>query len=287
MVKTCTQCKTEKALSEFWNDPSQSSGKSCKCKACKQEYKRNRRRSLKEYWSTHNNPAGSVQECSKCKIEKDLSEFHVDRGATAGRRLQCKPCHLEDARSRYCPRPKRPFIFLTSKVCTQCKLDKPMEDFSICNQPHKSGRGGRKSRCKTCARNRRASPEGRAYVNAYYKQRTATDPVFAFWRRARLRLWHFLRGHGKSATTQAYVGCTPEQLRIHLISTLSKLPKAERSLPFNEYHIDHIVPVSAFSVTEAHVAMNWQNLRLLTPARNLKKSNKITEPQTFLPLSTS
>ena len=44
------------------------------------------------------------------------------------------------------------------------------------------------------------------------------------------------------------------------------------------WHIDHVLPISSFNLLdeeELHKAMNWINIRPLSPFKNIKKSNKI------------
>lgn len=39
--------------------------------------------------------------CYRCKVEKDLSEFHIDRKNKDGRRSYCKPCAIANSTEWY------------------------------------------------------------------------------------------------------------------------------------------------------------------------------------------
>ena len=44
------------------------------------------------------------------------------------------------------------------------------------------------------------------------------------------------------------------------------------------WHHDHVLPISSFNLLdeeELHKAMNWINIRPLSPLKNIQKSNKI------------
>lgn len=79
-------------------------------------------------------------------------------------------------------------------------------------------------------------------------------------------------------------GCTPLQLRQHIESQFVKGMTWENQ---GRWHIDHIMPCSAFDLTkpdQVKVCFNWQNLRPIWAKKNLSKGKKITHPQLPLPI---
>ena len=137
----------------------------------------------------------------------------------------------------------------------------------------------------------RATPEYQRLVrkrgNEYIKRRYAEEPEFALAFKLRARVYQAIKASGasKSGRTEELVGCSIEFLRQHIERQFKG--KMSWDNP-GSYHIDHIVPVSSFDLTDIQqqrVAFNWQNMRPLTPKKNLSKGAKLTEPQLHLPLT--
>jgi len=88
----------------------------------------------------------------------------------------------------------------------------------------------------------------------------------------------------KTEPSRACLGCTPEFFKKYLESQF--LPGMTWD-NFGKWHMDHIVPLSAFDLTDSNemrVACNWTNIRPLWAKANLRKSSKLTHPQMSLPL---
>jgi hypothetical protein len=99
----------------------------------------------------------------------------------------------------------------------------------------------------------------------------------------RRRLRDFLRA--ASSRISLDFGCTPKQLRAHIERQFARGMSWDT---YGQWHIDHIVPCSAFDLTiSEHVRLcfNWQNLRPAWAADNIAKSDKLTYPQLSLPLN--
>lgn len=120
----------------------------------------------------------------------------------------------------------------------------------------------------------------------YARVKRQTDPMFRMASHLRARLCSLLCGKSKQAPTLALIGCSLEALRKHLES------RFDRRMNWDNYgsywHVDHIVPLCAFDLSDAKqlaLAMNWQNLQPLEAIANKSKNGKITHPQLHLPLS--
>ena len=87
--------------------------------------------------------------------------------------------------------------------------------------------------------------------------------------RARLRL--FMRGAGakKPASTFDLIGCTPEYLMNYLKTTID----GEENISACE--VDHVFPLSRYSVDDAERMTNYKNLQLLYPFENNTKNDRL------------
>jgi hypothetical protein len=142
-----------------------------------------------------------------------------------------------------------------------------------------------KDRAKELQRRWHERNPGRS--NEYIKRRYAEDPQFALAYKVRARVYQAIQKGGASKTgrTEELVGCSFDFLRQHL----------ERQFKGNmswdnpgSFHIDHIVPLAALDLADPaqlKVACNWQNLRPISPKKNMSKGAKLTEPQLPLPLT--
>jgi hypothetical protein len=123
--------------------------------------------------------------------------------------------------------------------------------------------------------------------NEYIKRRYAEDPQFALTYKVRARVYQAIQKGGASKTgrTEELVGCSFDFLRQHLERQFKGKMAWDNS---GSFHIDHIVPLAAFDLTDPmqlKVACNWQNLRPIPPKKNMSKGAKLTEPQLPLPLT--
>lgn len=115
----------------------------------------------------------------------------------------------------------------------------------------------------------------------YMRTKRRTDPRFAIAERLRARIKTAARRAGalKSAGTEVLTGCSAMELVAWLESQfLPGMSWANRS----DWHIDHIIPCSAFNLLDdcqQRVAFHYTNLRPLWKHENHRKSSKIPVPQ--------
>lgn len=108
------------------------------------------------------------------------------------------------------------------------------------------------------------------------RERYATDRQYAACKSLRSRMRYALRSQStkKSARTLQLLGCTAAELVFHLESQfLEGMSWTNRT----EWHIDHIIPVSAFDLTceeGQRAAFHYTNLRPLWAHDNRAKSSK-------------
>ena len=125
---------------------------------------------------------------------------------------------------------------------------------------------------------RRKNPEKIRKWSAEYRKKPEVKIVKA----QRLRLKRIVKS--TSVRRNEMTGCTPLQLRQHIESQFAKGMTWQNR---GRWHIDHIMPCSAFDLTnreQVKICFNWQNLRPIWANQNRSKGNKITHPQLHLPI---
>lgn len=177
----------------------------------------------------------------------------------------------------------------TTKVCTECKLEKPVEDF-----PERSDRKGKRhAKCNKCytehrrrqnnesydrnkpkrvqeARDKRAeNPEHYLQKHKEYEERRREDPV----RQREWQLYQNLFAHNRRLQEKEAKGfCTVEQwkARIDVYGHRCYICKCDYdALPSNEQTIEHVIPISKGGT-------NWPaNLRPACLSCNLSKWAKL------------
>lgn len=99
----------------------------------------------------------------------------------------------------------------------------------------------------------------------------------------RNRLSKFLKRRSGRKSTEALLGCTFAEFR-HYIEARFR-PGMTWGNYGSHWHLDHIVPISAFDLADPDQirrCFHFSNLRPLSAGANLRKGNRITHPQ--LPL---
>lgn len=108
---------------------------------------------------------------------------------------------------------------------------------------------------------------------AYYKQKN--DPWFKMKQFARNQLQRISRqakGYAKTTRTNEMLGCSYDEAAAHIQSMLP--PEWKWEDRGKVWHIDHIIPLSAFDLTNPEhlkMACHWSNLRPLAATENLKR----------------
>ena len=111
----------------------------------------------------------------------------------------------------------------------------------------------------------------------YKRQRRADDPLFKLTCDIRnlINCAFKRQGFNKSSKTASVLGCDFKTLEIHLIQTT--IENYGYWTDFQDYHIDHIIPLSEADGDEAKLlALNHHsNLQLLYPRHNLAKGDRL------------
>jgi len=137
-------------------------------------------------------------------------------------------------------------------------------------------------RCREKDKARRAARKRE--LAAYMRHKRASDPCFLVADRLRRRINCALarQSAGKCAGLVDVAGCSLAELVSHVTRQFADgMSWENRSL----WHIDHIIPCSAFDLTDPEqqmVAFHYTNLRPVWASDNLRKNAKIPGGQTQL-----
>jgi hypothetical protein len=223
-----------------------------------------------------------VKSCSGCGEAKPTIDFGIDRQKMDGFTSRCKGCSKlysdankerrkkirdeniesinKDYRERYSNNPS----YYAAKSAKYRRLNpkKLIES---------SRRYYRENKEKELARNKKYRTENRKKVNEYYRLRRSSDVGFAIEGRLRCRLYSAVGLSRKSDKTMKLVGCSIDDLLIHIEGLFVDGMGWENR---GEWHIDHIKPCALFDLSKESEQMecfNYKNLQPLWAIDNLKK----------------
>lgn len=111
--------------------------------------------------------------------------------------------------------------------------------------------------------------------NKLQREREKNDINYKIKRRLRSRLSGIVKNDYKSVSTMELLGCDIQEFKKYLKQYFVEGMTWEN---YGDWHIDHIVPCSAFDLTkvkEQKICFHFTNLQPLWAKDNLKKSNKI------------
>ena len=113
------------------------------------------------------------------------------------------------------------------------------------------------------------------YQKNYKSNRRKNDALFKMSDGLRTRIYFFLKKRqiSKKNTTFDLVGCTPQELKIHLEEKFQSGMSWENQ---GKWHIDHKIPLSsAKTEEELYKLCHFTNLQPLWATENIKKGSKI------------
>jgi hypothetical protein len=114
-------------------------------------------------------------------------------------------------------------------------------------------------------------------LNTKYITKRYEDIIFRITNNLATRAYKYLLKYNieKKITHMELIGCTHEELKIHIEKQFTDGMNFEN---YSEWEIDHIKPISLFNLNnenELIECFNYKNLQPLWRLDNIKKSNKI------------
>ena len=111
----------------------------------------------------------------------------------------------------------------------------------------------------------------------YFNERYVNNIQYKLSKLVRSRLWKAISREQKVGSAVHDLGCTLEELKIHLENQFEEGMTWDNWKP-DGWHIDHIKPLSKFDLTDPvqfKEAVHYTNLQPLWAEENFKKSNKV------------
>lgn len=174
------------------------------------------------------------------------------------------------------------------KTCNNCKIEKPLIEFH--KQP--KNKDGFKNKCKICLNNNEKIryknnrikilekqkiyfKENKDKINLYVKNKILINPLFKLKRNINCLISSSIKNNNyiKISRTNKILGCSNEYFKIYIENQFTKGMSWENR---QEWHLDHIYPVSLAKDEEELIRLNhYTNFQPLWAKDNLQKSNKI------------
>lgn len=230
--------------------------------------------------------------CKICNINKELTNFGVEKKSKDGLRSVCKECRKIESKQRYVEN-KEYFIQynqltkesrnISKKKWSELNKEKVKESNKkyVLNNSEK-----RKESLNTYYSNnlekiksykKKWYKNNPNYMTNYDKKRKKIDPEYKLWKNIRNRTSNYLKleNINKNNSTYELIGLMPNELKIYLES------KFIDGMSWDNYglygwHIDHKIPLSsAKTEDEIYKLCHYTNLQPLWSEDNLKKGCKI------------
>jgi hypothetical protein len=205
-----------------------------------------------------------VKKCATCGIDKSLIEFHKWKYSSDGYRRVCKECRKIETKKYYennCEKIKNTVSSYREKNQLKVReLKKKIYE---------------KDKSRILGINKLYREKNKEKRNEYTRNRKLTDPVFKLKHLMNSRLRIFLKSKNlqKYNKTFAIVGCTPQELKIHIESKFLYGMSWDNQ---GEWHIDHVIPLSSGKSEEEIIKLcHYTNLQPLWAIDNMKKGSKL------------
>ena len=204
----------------------------------------------------------NTKKCSKCKIEKNISEFHRLRKNDNTRfKSQCKNCANE-----------------TTRLWKHKNKDKILKYREENKDKAEKYRKEHKTELNEYFKKR--YQEKKHIINKRINDRIRDNLELRLLRNYRCRINKALKYNIKSVGTRKLIGCTQEELISHLEKQFTPEMNWDNYGPY--FHIDHIIPCSAWDLTndfELKACFHYTNLQPLVGPENQSKGDKYCEKE--------
>lgn len=199
--------------------------------------------------------------CKVCLINQPLSEFYKEKKREVWK-TSCKSC--ERAKSA------------AYKLANLEKVRAGYRDYARKNADRQKANREKyviekKDRIAQKAKEYWSKPENRARKAANKRAHYQSNAHFRILDNCRTRIYKALKHNRKSQSTLDLIGCSLEQLRLHLESQFRDGMTWDNH---GEWHIDHIKPCASFDLSkpdEQKKCFHYTNLQPLWAVENILK----------------
>lgn len=202
-----------------------------------------------------------LKKCNKCLVEKSFDSFGKDVRGKYGIYGRCKDCKKEDQK------------IYNKTYYEKYGLDRINKMSTIRNNIY---RQQDPERYKLYAQKNYQTHKEIRIKNAvnYERKRTKEDPVYKLSKRIRTRLRNALKNNTKNGSAVRDLGCSLDYFKEYIESKFQLGMSWENH---GKWHLDHIVPLIVFDLTERSQALkacHYTNYQPLWASDNLIKSAK-------------
>jgi len=249
MMRKCSLCNQLKVLEDFCKNKNRPYGRGYYCKVCKNKYNKKFRKS-KTNKTRITKPQTNLAKdgykiCNDCKLTLHISNFTKNSNRKDNLCQYCKQCIKN-----------RQKIFELEKRCRRC--GKKLEDITY-------------KTCKSCRTLTRLS-KYKEYRRKY-RQRKKEDPRYRIIKGLRKRVRNIIskRNLIKNQSISKSIGCTPEQLYLHIESQFeSGMTWDNYGNKDGQWSIDHIKAFAdCITIDEIIKNNHYTNLRPMWHKENM------------------
>ena len=201
--------------------------------------------------------------CSKCEETKSLEEFYK-------RGLICCECNNYKRRQKYKENEEHRKKLI--QKATDFKHKKVLERQQL-KEEEQNKLGLENKQCKYC--NEIKHIDRFRHNRLKCKDCERDEPNEKFKRYIRTRIYNCLRYKNKTKHSVDYLGCSSDEYFKWIFNYNNNYNLENHG---KEWHIDHVIPISKFDLSnesEQLLAFNWRNTMPLSCKENLVKNNKI------------
>ena len=215
--------------------------------------------------------------CSKCKEIKDLTDFCKDKNRKDGYYCECKLCQkqVREKNKSFMIQYSKEYRDKNKKKLSIQKKQYYKDNKKILKQKSKEHRENNLEYYKDYNKEYREKSKNKIRHNKQLNEKYRTDINFKIKVNLRNRITDALKYNRKTGRTLELLGCSIEELKIHLQSQF------EPGMAWDNHglwHIDHKIPCVLFDLSkseEQRKCFNFKNLQPLWALDNLRKSDKI------------
>lgn len=211
--------------------------------------------------------------CACCKGQFPFENFSKDKGRKTGLNPYCRKCLSIKSKATKVKNKARVTLGRKLYYIENFEKIKAYRDSRV-EERREYDRKRREEKAEQLKAHRR-SPEYRKRINDRRKERLKSDPHFRLLNRMQIRIYHAIKTGIKSASTKKLIGCSIEDLKIHLENLF--LP----GMTWDNYglwHVDHKKPCASFDLSipkQQFECFNYRNLQPLWAKDNMSKKDKI------------
>jgi len=295
-MKTCSKCRIEKSLEDFYVRDKQTNLYRKECKTClkdnnKRNYVKRERKPYTKIKQIDIDNKNGYKICTKCDKKLNLEKFSINKKQNTYV-TRCKDCILIEQNNKLERKNKEPY-----QKCSICKLIKERQYFSKYSPYQCAQCLNERKRNRSLEKRIKSNERHRIYMEKYRKTEKFLKARRDYDNKIRENNIHYklkkniarrillvLEGKQKSANTLKLLGCSLEQFKNHIESQFvdgmnwGNYGVYKIGSPLT-WHIDHIIPCKDFKLEnegEQIKCFHYTNLRPLWADINCSRHKKYT-----------